>query len=108
MATSKIQYPQTDKTRVALNNIVNISTGDITLSTAFDASCRWLVIQASVGDIYCIGIIPAIFVGVGRTLFVPTGKGYVRLDLTDLSAGGTVRVVENTSGYNIRYLAMVY
>lgn len=108
MATSMIQYPLTDKARVSLNNIVNISTGDITLSTAFDAACRWLIVQASVGDDYCIGIIPAFFVATGRTLFVPMGKGYVRLDLTSLSAGGTISVVENTSGYNVRYLAMIY
>lgn len=108
MATSKIQYPQTDKTRVSLNNIVSVSTGNITLSTAFDTACRWLMIEAHSGDDYCIGIIPALHVATGRTLFVPTGKGYVRLALTSLSAGGTVSVVENTSGYNVRRLAMIY
>ena len=108
MATSIIPYPLTDKTRVELNDIANISTGDITLSRAFDAACRWLMIEAHVATSYCIGIVPAFHVVTGRTLFVPIGKGYVRLDLTNLSAGGTINVAENTSGYNVRRLIMVY
>lgn len=85
-----------------------ITTGDITLSTNFDRQCGWLYVECSVGNSYCVGVIPSDYVDTNRIVTIPVGEGYVTLEVNGINANDVISVTKNTSGLSVRRLGMMF
>lgn len=102
-AVGKLNTNKEDKGKQLAYYSGNISTGTLNLNTSFDVSKSVRVdIEVGAGTVFSKATTTRVIV-IGNTTYIPIAKGYIQLHYDSESQ---VTVVENTSGFNVRYIGI--
>ena len=83
-----------------MNDTVDINTGYVDLNLPLNEYFFFKFVCAS-GDNSSVGNLYEENMRVGLSYYVPCGQGYIRFNIESLIR---INILENTSGYNFRYI----